>query len=226
MGNTMALAPLIIFPIIVTIFLICFVGFWLLISSRLLDKMGWSSLVAAFPDKGEPPIRTLHGQSGKLGSVYLNGILNLAVCPDGMRVSIAKMFGPFAASFLVPWGAIQVERRQGTFANGFRKMAAIQLGQPALGTLTIADFVADELAFAAGMNWPERGSFRDDYWPRAAMAVLYNWLVTVVLLGGFLSMNIVLHGGPLQMVIAVLALAAVAYGVPIWGLFLWRLARR
>lgn len=222
----MALAPLILVPIIVIFFLFCFVGFWLFISSRLLTRAGWTQLVAAFPDSGGHPVRTLRGQSGKLGSVYFNGILTLAVCPAGLRVKISKMFGPFAATFLVPWGAKDVERSQGTFRTGFRRMAAIQLGRPAVRNLAIQDYVADGLAYAAGKDWPERGPFRDDYWPRAAMAAFYGWLITVGFLGGFLSIGVALRGAPIQMVLTVLVAAAFVYGIPIWGLFVWQFVRR
>jgi len=218
----MALAPLIIVPIL----LICFAGVWLAICQFLLGMAGWQKLVAAFPDNGERSITNMFGQSGMLGGVSFGGILNLAACPTGMRVSISKLFGPFAASFLVSWQWLEIERRPRAFRTGFRKMAAIGMGRPAVKTLLIPNYVADGLAYAAGKNWPERGPFQDNYWRRAALDVLYGWLFVVVFFGGIASLNAFGGGEPPTVGLMIFLAVGVFFGIPIWGMFVWRFLRR
>jgi hypothetical protein len=46
----------------------------------------WFKLLEAFPDRQDKPILRLRGQNGKIGANRLIGVLELDVCPTGLRV--------------------------------------------------------------------------------------------------------------------------------------------
>src|SRR3982074_1172298 len=134
-------------------FALFFVLLWLTVTTILGFISGWFVLMKSYPDRSENPLRTFARQSGYMGLVSMRSILNLSVCPSGLRLGMMRIFGVFCRDFFVPWNAISVTRKD----RVLWKEAKISFGQPAIGTLTVPAEVADRLARAAGGLWPELG---------------------------------------------------------------------
>jgi hypothetical protein len=84
-------------------FLLFFAAMWLAMTTLLGAMSGWNGLEARYPDTGEPALLVLRGRSGQMGKgVNMSGILRLSACRSGLRIGIARMFGPFQKPFLVP----------------------------------------------------------------------------------------------------------------------------
>src|SRR5262245_19951151 len=109
-----------------------------------------------YPDQSAEPILRLRCQSGAMGlGVNMNRVLILSVCPNGLRVGMMRVFGPFCRSFLVPWENIAIVRKTTLLGS----VAKLEFGNPAIGTLRISSRTANRLARAANERWPERGPF-------------------------------------------------------------------
>jgi len=135
---------------LVVLFPVFFAGLWLGITTLLSSLSGWPALMKAFPDRDEPALLRLSGQSGQMGpGVNMQGVLTLSVCPSGLRLGMSRFLAPFAHDVLVPWNQISANRKQVLFGQVVR----LQFGQAA--HLTITQALADKLAVAAGGRWPK-----------------------------------------------------------------------
>jgi hypothetical protein len=151
-----------------------FIALWLSITTILAMLSGWFQLAARFPnqEQGIEPLLRLRWRSGKMGfGVHMRGILRLSAFSSGLSVGITRMFGPFCRDFFVPWENITVTRR----TILFWRFAKLQLGDPAIGTLTISTRDADRLARAASPNWPETGPFEKETRSRRLYELLAEW---------------------------------------------------
>ena len=148
-----------------------FVLLWLAVTTILGFISGWFALMKSYPDRSENPLRTFATQSGYMGLVSMRSILNLSVCPSGLRVGMMRIFGVFCRDFFVPWNAINVTRKD----RVLWKEAKISFGQPAIGTLTIPAEVANRLARAAGGLWPELGPFPEETSRQASSRIVKQW---------------------------------------------------
>jgi hypothetical protein len=167
-----------------------FVGMWLAISSILALLSGWFALQSRFPDRDEPALRVLRGQSGSMGiGVGMSGILKLSATRSGLRVQMNRMFGPFLHAFLVPWDRIRAEPTRMFFAPSVR----LRFGDPQEGVLTIAARSWERLAAhsagagAAAVIAPVPRS-------RNAWAFLLQWVALTVAFGAFFYIAPRLHG--------------------------------
>jgi hypothetical protein len=79
------------------------------------------------------------------------GVLELGVCPTGLRVGLQWPAAEYWKDFFVPWDSITVIR-----SPIFRSVVKLQFGKPAIGTLRVSKSVAARLAAAAQQRWPER----------------------------------------------------------------------
>jgi hypothetical protein len=152
-------------------FALFFVLLWLAVTTILGFISGWFVLMKSYPDRSENPLRSFARQSGYMGLVSMRSILNLSVCPSGLRLGMMRIFGVFCRDFFVPWNAISVTRKD----RVFWKEAKISFGQPALGTLTIPAEVADRLARAAGGLWPELGPFPEETNRQTSSRIFKQW---------------------------------------------------
>lgn len=158
------------FPVAFPIF---FVTLWLAVTTLLSFMSGWFTLMDRYPDRIEKPLLQLSWQSGTMGwGVGLRGVLTLSACPSGLRVAIFRPFGIFARSFMVPWDEITVRRKNWLFM----RVAELQFGRPKRGHLTIASHIADRLARAASVDWPEEGSFPREPIGQVVWMVFLQWL--------------------------------------------------
>ena len=162
-------------------FLICFPLFWLAVTMLLSILSGWFRLMERYPDRAEDALAVLKNQSGSLGAVSMRSILNLSVCPSGLRIGIMRIFGPFSRDFFVPWNEITVTRGD----RFFWKVAKLSLGQPSMGKLTVFADVADRMARAAGNHWPEPGSFPEEGGGQALSRIAKQWLFMTAFAAAF-----------------------------------------
>jgi len=79
------------------------------------DVSGWSRLSRVFPDKSEPPLRSLGFQSGSMGSFQCRGILSLSACSTGLRLSLMRLVAPLSRDIMVPWSEIYAQHVPGLF---------------------------------------------------------------------------------------------------------------
>ena len=135
---------------LVVLFPVFFAGLWLGITTLLSSLSGWPALMKAYPDRDEPALLRLSGQSGQMGpGVNMQGVLSLSVCPSGLRLGMSRFMAPFSHDVLVPWNQISATRKQVLFGQVIR----LRLGQ--VGQLTITPALSDKLAAAAGSRWPK-----------------------------------------------------------------------
>lgn len=112
-----------------------FVGMWLLICWVLGQRSGWFRLAERFPDRLGRPLDTMRLQSaafGKsmIGAVNFGNCLTFGVMPDGLRVSVWKVFGPFSKPFLVPWGEITAREKKFLFVRRVELSLGREGGEP------------------------------------------------------------------------------------------------
>jgi TonB family protein len=129
------------------VFAALFIGAWLAVSSLLTGLSGWFALARRYPDHDQQPLLSLPMQSGAMGRLgKFNGVLTLSACPSGLRVSVLRVFAPFAQPFLVPWSEIEVQ----PIALFWLHPVRLSFGKPEMGSLTISEAVWDRLSGAAG----------------------------------------------------------------------------
>lgn len=156
------------------LFPVFFVLLWILATSLLGFKSGWYNLMKKFPDRPDVPLLSLHYQSGNMGEglgVNMNRILNLSVCPSGLRIGMMRIFGLFSRNIFVPWNEIKVERRKWFFM----KAAELRFGEPSFGKLIVLEHVANRLARSALSCWPEKGEFPEETKREVFMFCLKFW---------------------------------------------------
>ena len=131
-------------------FPVMFAVIWVGVTWLLGWMSGWHTLMERYPDRHEQPALNLAWQTGAMGvGVNYKNVLKLAVCPSGLRIGVMKLFGPFARDFLVPWRDLKVKRSRWFWTD----VAELEFGTH--GKLVVIAAVADQLAAAAGKNWPE-----------------------------------------------------------------------
>lgn len=163
---------------------IFFIGMWLIGTILTGAVTGWYSLMRRFPNRDEAALLTLKSQSGSLRAANMRGILNLSVCPSGLRVGMMRIFGPFCRDFFVPWEEISVVRTE----RFFQKMAKLSFGKPEIvASLSLPAEVADRLARAAQGRWPESGSFAPEGAAEAASRLFKGWLLSTSIAAGFFT---------------------------------------
>lgn len=161
------------------LFPVFFAAMWLVVSTLLDKASGWYALARRYPDRDEKGMFRLLWQSGSMGpGVSMRGILNIDVCPSGLRLGMMKLFGPFCRNIFVPWNEIKIERKKWfLFWNGAR----LQFGSPAVGNLTLFEHTADRLARASEGRWPEPGPFVAQTRSQIGASMMKQWAFTTVL---------------------------------------------
>jgi hypothetical protein len=192
-------------------FPLLFVVLWLTVTTFLALHARWFKLMGEYPDQAIEPVLRLRGQSGRMGLVYMRGILTLSVCPSGLRVGMMRVFGPFCRDFFVPWENIAVVRTTMLFSPA----AKFQFGDPAVGTLTVPAHVADRLARAAMERWPEAGPFLEEMRGDRVRRLLAEWAVVTCVVALFfavfrLAMGPSVGGPPIWVTVL---LPAIVFGV-------------
>jgi hypothetical protein len=108
-------------------------GIWLLSGTIWGWLSGWNALAGRYPDRREPPLAEVRGQSGYVGNVGIRGMLSITACASGLRVSVWRFFCPWARPFFVPWDVIHAGFRK---ASPFDLLDKVTLRFPA-GKLTL-----------------------------------------------------------------------------------------
>jgi hypothetical protein len=185
---------------------------WLTVTTILAVLSGWFRLMVKFPNQTAEPVLRVRGQSGSMGlGVSMRGVLTLSVCPCGLRVGIMRLFGPLCREFLVPWEDISISRKNSVFWS----MAELRFGRPAIGSLTIPQHVANRLARAATVSWPETGPFPQENNRDALRRLAIQWaLVTLVAALFFTLVPLaVAPAGARPPIIVAIMFPAIVYGV-------------
>jgi hypothetical protein len=138
---------------------------------------GWFVLMQKFPDRSEKEYLFLNNLSGSMGiGVSMNRILDIAVCPSGLRFGMIRIFGPFCRKIFIPWEHLSIERKNGLL----EKTAKLQFGNPRIGSLSIPSHIADRLARSAQGNWPEEGSFPYESKSEILASLFRIWLFSTL----------------------------------------------
>jgi len=155
-------------------FPIVFVLGWLGVTTFLSLVSGWFVLMQKYPNRSEIPVLILKNQSGSLGGVSMRSILNLSVCPSGLRIGMMRIFGLFTREFFVPWSEISITRKE----RFFQKIVKISFGNPIIGNLSLPAEVADRIAHASAGAWPEAGSFLEETSSQAGARIIKQWALS------------------------------------------------
>jgi hypothetical protein len=123
---------------------------FLLLVALISWQSCWFKLRKAFPDQPDKPILRLRGQNGKIGTNRLIGVLELDVCPTGLRVGLMWPAELYWKAFFVPWGDITI-----IGPTPFRSVIEFRFGHPSIGRLRISKSLANQLAAAANQRWPK-----------------------------------------------------------------------
>ncbi len=159
-------------------FPIFFVLMWLMVTTLLGLLSGWYFLMHKYPNREEEELLKLKYQSGLMGlGVGMRGVLNISVCPSGLRIGIIKIFGIFCRDFFVPWEEIKVNRKDWYFWQTVN----LRFGNSALGKLSISAHIADRLARSALGHWPEVGPFPEETNNHVFMSVVKQWAAVTLL---------------------------------------------
>ncbi len=161
-------------------FPIFFVLMWLFVTTMLGFISGWYALMQRYPDQSESSLHTFTNQSGSMNFVGMRSILKLGVCRSGLRVGIMRIFGIFCRDFFVPWNEIDVSR-----GDRFLESGEAVFGHPTLGNLTVPSDVADRIARAAGVLWPESGAFPEETSNQASSRIIKLWAARTSLAAAF-----------------------------------------
>jgi hypothetical protein len=193
-------------------FPIFFVLMWLFVTTMLGFISGWYTLMQRYPDRSEVALHTFTGQSGSMNFVGMRSILNLSVCPSGLRIGIMRIFGIFCRDFFVPWNEIDVARKD----RFFWKVAKLSFGKRVVGNLSISSEVADRIARAAGSLWPEAGSFAEETSSQAASRIIKQWAVSTSFAAAFFIIAprlVISKGEPGPPIIVAVLFPATVFGV-------------
>lgn len=149
-----------------------FISLWFIITSLLGFFSGWYSLMRKYPNRNESALLQLKHLSGLMGFwVGLNNVLNISVCPSGVRIGIMRVFGIFCRDFFAPWEEIRVERKN----RFFGQVAELQFGNPILGRLSISAHIADRLGRSSMGRWPEAGAFPVESNCKVLISIFKEW---------------------------------------------------
>ena len=119
------------------IFLACCVGLWVLFAWVNGTISGWFKLQTRYPDCEEIPFKTLRFQTAAMGQIAnYPSCLRFDLCPNGMRISVWRVFGLFQRPFFVPWGQINVTLRK-TLLFPYHSYVQLTFGKSAVGKLNI-----------------------------------------------------------------------------------------
>lgn len=142
-------------PALAVFLAVFFVALWLAITSLLGRMAGWFRLQDAFPDRTDQPLRRMRFQSGAMGSflglpVNYGNCLRFGICSRGLRVSVARIIGPFQRPFFVPWSSMKIRRHRMMFGRYFR----LAFGEPEVGGLIVSRRTAVRLAKESPLELP------------------------------------------------------------------------
>jgi hypothetical protein len=193
------------------IFPLYFALLWFGVTSLLGYLSGWYSLMRRYPNNAEPATLTLKNQSGALGFVNMRSILNLSVCPSGLRISMMRVFGPFCRDFFVPWAMISVSRRD----RFLWRTAVLTFAPDGDGRLSLPAEVADRLARAASPHWPEPGPFPEETNADAGSRIFKQWVATTGIAAAFFLIvpRVVAPAGAAPPAIVAILFPAIVFGV-------------
>jgi hypothetical protein len=209
------------FPIAFPVF---FLGLWVCVGSVLGAMSGLYALADRYPDRPEQAQLKLRHLSGTMGrGVNMSGILNIDVCPSGLRMSVWKLFVPFSRNVFVPWRDLGVERKT---MFGW-KFAVLTFGAPAGGRLRLPARIADRIARAAPGRWPERGDFPKPTAGQVFADVAKEWFAVTALAAAFFvaAPRLLAHGGAFPPLSIAVLFPGVFFGVVFFVRFLARLER-
>ncbi len=198
-------------PIILPFF---FIGFWLFITTTLAVMSGWFGLRARYPDTGEEPLVRRRVGSASMGlGVHLRGMVTLAACPGGLRISVNRLMAPFQRPLLIPWNEIEAEDAR----SFFEPVVRLRLGRPQIGRLTIGVRDWEAIRDHAGGPVASLGSLKTERVSSRAIGagLLLQWAIFTLAAGTFFfaGPRLMQDGAPQLPIWLCYAFPGVAFGI-------------
>ena len=136
-------APLspVIFLIIVPFML--YMWFAVLTVMSLVGSWFWLARKFRAPQNYKPQ-QIARAQTGNVGVVSMNNVLNVGAAPEGLYLSLFRLFAFMQPPLLIPWSEI-VAARQKKFL--FHDQLWLTVGQPKLATIVLAKPKSVQLVF-------------------------------------------------------------------------------
>jgi hypothetical protein len=88
------------------LFLLAFVGMWLLVTGLLAVVSGWPALARRFPGGSRPVGEVLRRQVVGIGFAGEKGVTNLIVSSSGLYLWATPLFRVWRSPILVPWSEV------------------------------------------------------------------------------------------------------------------------
>ncbi|HEX2779205.1 MAG TPA: hypothetical protein VHM30_06890 [Gemmatimonadaceae bacterium] len=94
-------------PALIALFVVAFVGLWLLVGLLLSELSGWASLARRYPGGPRPEGVRLRGQVVGMGAVGEKGVTTLVPTAAGLYLYSHPLFRFRRPPVLVPWSEIR-----------------------------------------------------------------------------------------------------------------------
>lgn len=197
------------FPFFFPVF---FVGIWLFVTTLLGVLSGWFALQHRYPAANEEPLvrRKVSAASMGLGVSY-RGMITIAACPSGLRVSTNRIMAPFQRAFVVPWREIETEEA----VSFFLPIVRLRFGRPEVGKLTVGARDWAAVADYADANTLRAGRLKVEPAPTRAIVtgLVVQWLIAVAGAGSFFLVASRAQQPPGLPILVCYAFPAVVFGV-------------
>jgi len=148
--HTLSDANVRILWIVLPVFLISFVGLWILIVVVVGYVSGWAALAGRYRREGGFNGQVWNWQSGSMRSANFNGCLTVGAGAEGLYLNLIAPLRIRNPALLIPWNEIAVSRQKRFLIDAVR----LELGRELRIPLWIRPKLADRLRLAAAGYWP------------------------------------------------------------------------
>lgn len=121
-------------PLIVAGFPLVFIPMWCGVCFLLSRIGGWSRLAEKYPGSATPTGAGFAGQVGRMGGVNYKAILTIHTSPDGLHLSVMKLFRVGHPPILIPWTEIHHAKLRRFF---WSESVVFEAGSPRLAKVRL-----------------------------------------------------------------------------------------
>ena len=140
--------------IVVPVFLVSFVGLWLLVLVVIGKLSGWATLAQQFPSGNSFEGEVWKWQSARMRGTNFNSCLTIGSSIRGLYLALIAPLRFRSPALLIPWGEITVSRRRVFLVE----LVCLELGREQKISFCIRPHLAERLQRAAGGYWPAQSS--------------------------------------------------------------------
>ena len=136
--------------VVLPIFLVSFVGIWVLVVIILSYVSGWASLAKWYEFPGAFEGEIWNWQSGTMRSTNFNSCLKIGASVRGLYLAVIAPLRFRNPALFIPWDEVAVSRRK----RFLMEVVRLELGRELKIPFWIRPNLAERLQHAAGGRWP------------------------------------------------------------------------